>query len=37
MFHCPMSSVRRAESPAFPHNAYGAVFTRLRPHMAALD
>ncbi len=37
MFHCPMSSVRRAESPNVPHNAYGAVFTRLRPHMAALD
>ena len=37
MFQCPMSSVRRAESPTVPHNAYGAVFTRLRPHMAALD
>ncbi len=32
-----MSSVRRADSSTIPHNAYGAVFTRLRPHMAALD
>lgn len=32
-----MSSIRRAESTTVPHNAYGAVFTRLRPHMAALD
>lgn len=32
-----MSSVRRAETPASPVNAYGAVFSRLQPHMAALD
>lgn len=32
-----MSSVRRAETPRAPENAFGAVFARLRPHMAALD
>ncbi len=32
-----MSSDRRVESTAVPVNEYGAVFARLRPHMAALD
>lgn len=32
-----MSHDRRAETSPVPANAYGAVFSRLRPHMAALD